>query len=112
MPRRPLTPLDESHRRAQLRELGLDADMLPPSLTEAERKAAMADPIPAPATSPTGTPWLNPKVLPWLGLVLAAATAVATKGVDLFPNTELDQTLAILLVSVLGFISPGLRKSP
>lgn len=38
MPRRPLTPLDESHRRAQLAALKLDQNMLPLSLTPTERQ--------------------------------------------------------------------------
>lgn len=95
-------------------------DNLPPDLSPAERQAAphpglsaaqvqaMSDPV----LSPTGTPVIPPHTIGFkiLGVVMAAAAAVAAKMPDLVADTEVDQQVAIFLVAVIGFISPGLRR--
>jgi hypothetical protein len=96
-------------------------DNLPSNLSSPEERQAAADPgIPAAAlekpmeTSPTGEPIINPqsnvaKVV--IGLLFAAASAVAIKQPDLFTNTEIDQQVAVIVLSLLGLLSPGLRRS-
>lgn len=84
-------------------------------LNEAERQAAMTTagpPIvqaPEPPPSPTGTPWVSPKILPWLVILFAVCGAVAVKTPDPLPATEVDQHIAVLICAVLGYVSPGLR---
>jgi hypothetical protein len=103
--------MTEAEIAAYRAEHGLDADNFPP-LTAAERKAAMNPTPPAPA-SPTGVAVIAPTGIAFkvLLVVVAIATAVSLKQPDLFPSTDLDQQIATILVAILGFISPGLRKS-
>jgi hypothetical protein len=96
-------------------------DNLPPNLTQPERDAAASPGMSAaalestmsdPTVSPTGTPVIPPHTIGFkvLGLVMAAAAAVAAKMPDIIADTEVDQQVALFLVAVIGFISPGLRK--
>lgn len=95
-------------------------DNLPPNLSPDERLAASLPGLSAAqvqamsleSTSPTGTPVIQPHTIGFkiLGVVMAAAAAVAAKMPDLFADTEVDQQVAIFIVAVIGFISPGLRR--
>ena len=106
----PHSPLPEAERLARLAQDGLGGDLLPLNLTAPERLAAQMD---TPAVSPTGIALLNPTgwLFKALGILLVVAGAVAIKQPDLFPATELDQQIAVVLMAVLGYISPGARKS-
>lgn len=95
-------------------------DNLPPGLTQQERDAADAPGVSAAAlesameASPTGKPLISPKAVPWLALLVAAASAVALGQPDLIPDTSIDQTVAQIIVSlgaVFGILSPGMRKA-
>jgi hypothetical protein len=114
------TPEEAARLRSEVGPHGVDSDNLPIDLTPQEREAAllpqepqMPDPIaPAsPAVSPTGTPVVSQAVVKIiLPIIIAILSAVAAKQPDIFPNTDLDQTIAIALIGIIGVLSPGFRK--
>jgi hypothetical protein len=95
-------------------------DNFPPNLSPDERLAASLPGLSAAqvqamsleTTSPTGTPVIPPHTIGFkvLALVMAAAAAVAAKMPDIIADTEVDQQVALFLVAVIGFVSPGLRR--
>lgn len=97
-------------------------DNLPPNLSPEERQAAAHPGLSAaqvasmsdPTTSPTGTPVVPPHTIAFrvLGVVMAICAGVALGQPDLFPETQLDQQIATVLMAVIGFVSPGLRRKP
>ena len=121
MNRKPLVAPTPEERKAILAKWGLDENLVPLSASAPERQAAVNPGAPAevpmseetPDTSPTGTPVIPPKAVPFLAILIAIAAAVAEKAPDLFPSTDLDQTIARLIVTagaIFGIVSPGLRK--
>jgi hypothetical protein len=93
-------------------------DNLPSNLSPEERQAAADPGIPAAALekpmeqSPTGTPIVPPHTIGFkvMGVLMAVAAAVALKQPDLLPDSELDQQIATVLMAIIGFVSPGLRR--
>lgn len=80
MTRRPLVPLAEELRQKLLRDRGLDADMLPLSLTPDERRAAVDPGLPAPEVKPM-EPLIPPKVAAIaavIGSILGVAATFAS----------------------------------
>ena len=67
------------------------------------------------ATSPTGTPVLSPKLVPWiaLGMSTLAGAEVTLQQTGSHPTlaTIFGATLTVL-GAVLGVISPGWRNPP
>ncbi len=68
------------------------------------------DPLAPPlAVSPTGIPVINPKAIPWLVAVVAAAGL----GLEMLPSHTLGYKicgLVVLVGGLVGIASPGLRK--
>lgn len=65
--------------------------------------------------SPTGSPLIPPKAVPWLALLVGAAGVVAalpTMGMSLPPTVVAIATAVVALGAVLGIASPGARKRP
>lgn len=63
--------------------------------------------------SPTGTPVIDPKYVPWLVLAGAILGPVAVELQDPAPWTtaKWGKLLALLVPAVLGILSPGLRRA-
>jgi hypothetical protein len=66
-----------------------------------------------PETSPTGTPIISPRVVPYLALVGAVLAPIAAELQDPAPwdMRKAGKLLALMLPGVLGILSPGLRKA-
>lgn len=64
-------------------------------------------------TSPTGTPVVSPKVVPWLILLGALMVPVAAALQDPAPwnVAKFGRLVAAIVPAVLGILSPGLRRA-
>jgi len=64
------------------------------------------------ALSPTGTPLVPPKAVPWLWAAYAVLTG---GGLALLPDgrpMQIGTVVSVLLGALLGVASPGLRRQP
>ncbi len=66
----------------------------------------------SPAVSPTGTPIINPKLVPWIAVAMGALATAAQQ----VPSFTIGGKILAILVPVAsvvaGVFSPGLRKQP
>lgn len=115
-PRKPLYPLREEERVRRLRARGLDSSLVPLTATVEEWKAAQNPGLPdkkkvTMEPSPTGTPWLSTKLVPFLTAFGAVAFLVAEIAAD---NTIADSVAkkVLALLALAGISSPGWRKPP
>ncbi len=119
--RKPLMVMPDGEREAALAARGLGTDLIPLDASPAEWRAAMEDQKPAavvaPAASPTGTPLVPARFVPYgmaLFGILTALASLPTLGIGIIPLAVCNGmgVGAVILGILLGVASPGLRKAP
>ncbi len=97
-----------SHAEEQ-RLRDLERTLFGATLPITEKESTKMDPINAPVPSPTGTPVLSTKFVPWMvGIVGLAGVALTV-----LPEHTIGYKIALGVValgSLLGIASPGMRK--